>query len=92
MLEMERYILSPASFPHGKEWTFVCPECHKKLRLDQPGEPLCTGPSESRDDHPHETMLLLSVRDVDNIERHLPPGAAERRQAGPLYVHQNKEP
>src|SRR5208282_1964338 len=86
MLEMERYILGVAQYPHGKEWTFVCPVCAKTFRYDQPGEPMCTGPSEMRDDHEPTTMLLQKVRTIEKVEKFLPPGMAEERLTGPLYV------
>lgn len=85
MLEMERYILGRSKFPHGKEWTFRCPTCQRMYRGDEPGEPLCTGPSD-RDDHPSELMYLLKVRTVEGVEKFTPPGVAEERASGPLFV------
>ena len=37
-------------------YVFVCPLCRKEFRYDDPFEPMCTGPSESRDDHSPEVM------------------------------------
>jgi|GEM_PF-6021897 len=39
-------------------FTFECPVCKKQFRSDEPYEPACTGPSESRDDHPMQVMRL----------------------------------
>lgn len=85
-MEMERYIVGRQPFPHGKVWTFQCPLCKKVFKYDEPGEPLCTGPSETRDDHVQTTMLLLSVRPVGKNEKFAPPGVAEERAQGALYV------
>lgn len=40
-------------------WTFVCPVCAKRFRWDDPVEPLCTGPSESRDEHEPTVMVRI---------------------------------
>lgn len=91
MLEMERYIIGRQPFPHGKAWTFRCPLCAKTFEYDEPGEPLCTGPNETLDEHPQEVMLLESVRPVGEDEKYAPPGLAEERAAGPLFVPQEED-
>lgn len=85
-LEMERYIVGRQAFPYGKVWTFRCPLCAKAYTYDEPGEPLCTGPHETLDEHPVETMLLESVRPVGENEKLAAPGVAEARAAGPLFI------
>jgi hypothetical protein len=89
MLEMERYLIGTQRYPHGKVWNFTCEMCGKKFRYDQPGEPLCTGPSETVDVHPPEAMLLLSVEPVGKNEKMAPPGVAHERVAGALYIPGN---
>jgi hypothetical protein len=42
-------------------YIFRCPVCSKLFKMDEPGEPVCTGPSEMRDDHPH-TVMRTSAR------------------------------
>ena len=39
---------------------FRCPECGKLFRHEGEGEPMCTGPSEMRDDH--EPTLMIATR------------------------------
>jgi hypothetical protein len=39
--------------------TFLCPTCGKRFRYGDPLEPLCTGPSESRDEHEPTAMLRI---------------------------------
>jgi hypothetical protein len=43
----------------GDAFTFECPVCAKRFRYDNAFEPLCTGPSESRDEHEPAVMRLL---------------------------------
>lgn len=43
-------------------FVFRCPICGKRFDNDSAIEPLCSGPSESRDDHPWVTMELDEVR------------------------------
>lgn len=62
-------------------YVFQCPTCSKFYRTDEPGEPVCSGPSEMRDDHPHEVMRLFKVEKVA-----VHPRFAERRAAGRLLV------
>jgi hypothetical protein len=40
-------------------YAFRCPVCRKTFVYDSPDEPLCTGPSESRDDH--EPALMVRI-------------------------------
>lgn len=40
---------------------FACPVCHKRVRTDHEMEPACTGPSETRDDHPMAVMVRVAV-------------------------------
>lgn len=89
MMEMERYLIGKQVFPHGKVWNFKCPSCGKAFRHDQPGEPLCTGPSETRDEHEPEAMLLESVLPVGRNEKIAPPDVADARANGALYVPGN---
>jgi hypothetical protein len=42
-------------------YVFECPLCKKRFRFDDPYEPLCSGPSESRDDHSPEVMRLVTT-------------------------------
>lgn len=62
-------------------YTFICPLCKKTFKSDEPGEPCCSGPSETRSDHPLEIMRLLRIdrRDVN-------PVRAEQRAAGKLWM------
>jgi len=40
-------------------YIFQCPACRKTFRHDDPYAPICTGPSENRDDHAPEVMRLM---------------------------------
>ena len=40
-------------------FVFQCPMCHKLFRYDDRYEPMCTGPSEMRDEHAPEVMRYL---------------------------------
>lgn len=62
-------------------YIFDCPMCSKRFKSDEPGEPCCTGPSESRDDHPMEVMRLVSVD-----YRQVAPIFSERRATGVLLM------
>jgi hypothetical protein len=64
-----------------KVYTFACPVCRKLFRSDESGEPCCTGPSESRDEHPMEVMHLHSIQEAE-----VNPTLAERRAQGPLIL------
>lgn len=48
---------------------------------DEPGEPCCTGPSESRDDHEMVIMHLLSIEN-----KQVSPEISDRRAAGVLLM------
>lgn len=55
--------------------------------MDAPGEPCCTGPSETNDDHEMVVMRLVRIDDA-----HVHPEAAERRAAGSLLMpHMERE-
>lgn len=41
-------------------YVYECPLCRKRFRYDDPYEPACSGPSESRDEHPLEVMRLVA--------------------------------
>jgi hypothetical protein len=43
-------------------YLFQCPVCRKFFRHDDPYGPACTGPSENRDDHPLQVMLLVEKK------------------------------
>lgn len=86
MLEMERYALGLARPPADKDWTFVCPVCGKRFTYDQPGEPMCTGPSETRDEHCPEVMDLVSVRTRSTGIVGIAPDIAAIRKEGTLYI------
>lgn len=62
-------------------YVFSCPVCLKEFRHDEPGEPCCTGPSETRDEHPMEVMRLARVEN-----REVGATYAERRAAGMLLM------
>lgn len=91
MLEMERVISGKQTYTHGKVYTFRCPECRNEFTYDAPGEPVCTGPSESRDDHPSSVMRLIRVVSLDKREKHVPAEVAAARAAGPLWVPPTRE-
>lgn len=65
----------------AKIYTFTCPECHKFFRTLDPGEPMCTGPSESRDDH---EMILMRLHKIEDVE--VPLQFAENRANNPLIM------
>lgn len=67
-----------------KKYTFQCPICAKFFTHDEPGEPCCTGPSESRDDHVLEVMRLVRIENVD-----VNPARAEQRANGKLVMPAN---
>jgi hypothetical protein len=68
-------------------YTFRCPCCGKYFRQDEPGEPLCTGPNESADDHPPVLMRRVRVARPVNPGTHyreVDPATAEALAEGPL--------
>jgi hypothetical protein len=63
-------------------FTFRCPVCSKRFVTDEgAGEPVCSGPSEIRDDHELTIMHLLRVD-----EREIHPAVGAARAAGPLII------
>lgn len=40
-------------------YVFRCPVCRKEFRYDDPYGPMCTGASETRDEHAPVAMILL---------------------------------
>lgn len=62
-------------------YEFICPECSKTFRTDEPGEPCCTGPSESSDDHPMVVMRLAKLN-----KKEVSPIAAQLRVEGALLL------
>jgi len=42
-------------------YVYECPICRKRFRYDDAYEPLCTGPSENRDDHAPTLMRLVKT-------------------------------
>ncbi len=62
-------------------YTFGCPICGHRFTYDAPGEPMCTGPSQMRNDHEPALMRLLRRNRTD-----IHPAFAERRAAGPLIL------
>jgi hypothetical protein len=43
-------------------FVFRCPVCKKRFENDSELEPLCTGPSATRDEHELTLMVLVDVR------------------------------
>jgi hypothetical protein len=66
-------------------YVFKCPVCHKLIRSDEPGEPVCTGPSEMRDDHEHTVMHLHKRQSVE-----VSPEYGAARAEGPLLILGNE--
>jgi len=62
-------------------YRFHCPMCGKFFRAADPGEPVCTGPSETRDEHEPTLMRLHSV-DREQVS----PMFAEARANAPLII------
>jgi len=62
-------------------YTFRCPVCAKFFRSEEPGEPCCTGPSETLDEHELAVMHLYSIE-----RRAIAPDKAAARASGPLIV------
>ena len=62
-------------------YIFTCPICRKLFSSDEPGEPCCTGPSETRDDNEMVVMRLLRVNRED-----VNPLRAEQRAMGELLM------
>jgi len=62
-------------------YTFRCPVCAKLFTYDAPGEPCCTGPSESSDDHEMTIMHLIRVN-----RREIAPEVGAARANGPLIL------
>jgi hypothetical protein len=42
-------------------YVYQCPLCRARFRYDDPYEPICTGPSPSRDEHAPEVMRLIGT-------------------------------
>ena len=45
----------------GDAFTYVCPVCRKRFRYGMNFEPLCTGPSESLDEHAPMVMRMVKA-------------------------------
>ena len=86
MLEMERIIRRKQEWRSGKVYTFRCAICATEYELNEPGEPLCTGPHPSLDEHLPELALLVKLVNLDKVEKNTPPGIGEARAAGPLWI------
>lgn len=41
-------------------FVFRCPVCHKRFTYNDRYEPMCTGPSETRDEHEPTVMIYVS--------------------------------
>lgn len=71
-------------------YTFQCPMCQKLFRQWEPGEPMCTGPSETRDDHDMQIMVLKSVERLGGfrtgVDLPVSPILAQARADGPLII------
>lgn len=48
-------------------YVYHCPTCRKTFRYDDCYEPICTGPSENRDDHPPEIMRRVKTDEKKTI-------------------------
>lgn len=86
MYEQERYLLGHTPYIHGKVYTFGCPVCGHEFTYDEPGEPMCTGPNETLDEHSPELMHLVRVRTIDKRDVIVAPDAGAARADGPLFV------
>jgi len=75
----------PRALTRADVYVFGCPICHKEYRSDEPGEPCCTGPSETRDEHVLEVMHLLRVEST-RYEGNINPVKAGERAAGKLIM------
>ena len=66
--------------------TFICPVCEKKVRQTEPGEPCCTGPSETRHDHEITVMWLhkIDIPKQSELGFLAPSAYAEARAEAPL--------
>jgi hypothetical protein len=60
-------------------YLYECPLCKKRFRYDDPYEPICSGPSESRDDHPPEVMRLVSKVAPRLLVQGVPSTSEEQR-------------
>lgn len=74
-------VVGPQPEIMGDAFTHVCPVCKKKFRYGHSFEPVCTGPSESRDDHPPTVMRLLRVD-----KKEINPVIARLRARAPLIL------
>lgn len=54
-------LLRASADPKGI-YVFACPTCGKRFAHDHEVAPLCTGPSETRDEHELAEMELAEVR------------------------------
>jgi len=59
-------------------FVYECPLCKNRFRFDDPYEPICTGPSATRDDHAPEVMKLVATdaRKIVSPGRSSPPSSA----------------
>ena len=62
-------------------YVFCCPLCEKVFEHDEPGEPCCTGPSESRDEHEMTLMHLVRI-----AHKEVGPKYAQARAEGQLLI------
>lgn len=62
-------------------YVFTCPICEKLFKSNEPGEPMCTGPSETRDDH---EMVVMHLKSIDRAD--VNPVRAEKRAESGLIM------
>ena len=53
-------LIETGLFETGAKFVFRCPLCGNQATNDQRLEPVCTGPSPWRDEHPPEPMILVA--------------------------------
>ena len=60
-----------------KQGVFIyeCPVCGKRFRYDDPYEPMCTGPSETRDEHAPVVMKFVGHDALRPLIQVAAPGA-----------------
>jgi hypothetical protein len=63
--------------PTDRLYTYRCPECRKDFTYDQPAEPMCDGPGETKSHEP-KVMHRIRVKDREQTVEVSPEEGAAR--------------
>lgn len=66
-------------------YTFRCPECQNEFTYNEPGEPLCDGPGDTKSHNP-KVMRRIRVKDKDLGTKEVSAAEGEMRAKGTLLT------